>query len=137
MVRKKNSLRVVLTMDLIMQSIVVEVDGEELEPVDSGVCHCSGASRSKPNGSAAGENMPETKGLTGPDAGERILATATSLFALHGYNGVSTRDIASAAQVNEVTIFRHYPRKHDLYLAVMKSGLRQLHLRGDLLTGIS
>jgi len=34
-VRKKNSLRVVLTMDLIMQSIVVEVDGEELEPVDS------------------------------------------------------------------------------------------------------
>jgi transcription antitermination factor NusG len=34
-VRKKNSFRVVLTMDLIMQSIVVEVDGEELEPVDS------------------------------------------------------------------------------------------------------
>jgi AcrR family transcriptional regulator len=60
-----------------------------------------------------------------------------SLFALHGYNGVSTREIASAAQVNEVTIFRHYPHKHDLYLAVMKSGLRQLHLRGDLLTGIA
>lgn len=33
-IRKKNSLRVVLTMDLIMQSIAVEVDGEELEPVD-------------------------------------------------------------------------------------------------------
>src|ERR1039458_5251376 len=82
-------------------------------------------------------DMPETKGIAGPDAGERILATATSLFALHGYNGVSTREIASAAQVNEVTIFRHYPRKHDLYLAVMKSGLRQLHLRGDLLAGIA
>jgi AcrR family transcriptional regulator len=81
--------------------------------------------------------MPETKGIAGPDASERILATATSLFALHGYNGVSTREIASAAQVNEVTIFRHYPSKHDLYLAVMKSGLRQLHLRGDLLTGIA
>jgi AcrR family transcriptional regulator len=60
-----------------------------------------------------------------------------SLFALHGYNGVSTREIASAAQVNEVTIFRHYPRKHDLCLAVMKAGLRQLHLRGDLLTSIA
>jgi AcrR family transcriptional regulator len=81
--------------------------------------------------------MPEMKGLAGPDAGERILATATSLFALNGYNGVSTRQIASAAQVNEVTIFRHYPRKHDLYLAVMKSGLRQLHLRGDLLAAIA
>jgi AcrR family transcriptional regulator len=81
--------------------------------------------------------MPETKGLAGPHAGERILAAATSLFALHGYNGVSTRQIASAALVNEVTIFRHYPRKHDLYLAVMKSGLRQLHIRGDLLTAIA
>jgi AcrR family transcriptional regulator len=81
--------------------------------------------------------MPETKGLAGPDASERILATATSLFAQHGYNGVSTRQIAAAAQVNEVTIFRHYPRKHDLYLAVMKSGLRQFHLRGDLLTCIA
>lgn len=34
-VRKKNSLRCVLTMDLIMQSISVEVDGTELEPVNS------------------------------------------------------------------------------------------------------
>jgi transcription antitermination factor NusG len=45
-VRKKNSLRVVLTMDLIMQSVAVEVDGEELEPLDSGVLNCSGGSRS-------------------------------------------------------------------------------------------
>jgi AcrR family transcriptional regulator len=81
--------------------------------------------------------MSETKGLAGPDAGERIPAKATSLFALHGYNGVSTREIASAAQVNEVTIFRHYPRKHDLYLAVMTSRLQQLHLRGDRLAPIA
>lgn len=80
--------------------------------------------------------MHETTGLTGPRASERILTNATSLFAMHGYNGVSTREIASAAQVNEVTIFRHYPSKRDLYLAVMKSGLQELHLRGDLLAGI-
>jgi transcription antitermination factor NusG len=36
-VRKKNSLRVVLTMDLIMESIAVEVDGSELEQVGSNV----------------------------------------------------------------------------------------------------
>ncbi len=81
--------------------------------------------------------MPETRGLGGQGAGERILATATSLFSVHGYKAVSTREIASAAQVNEVTIFRHYPRKHDLYLAVMKSGLQQLYLRGDLLAAIA
>ena len=34
-VRKKNSFRVVLTLDAIMQSIAVEVDGNELEPIDS------------------------------------------------------------------------------------------------------
>ena len=45
-VRKKNSFRVVLTMDLIMQSIAVEVDGSELEPLGSGVLSCSGGSRS-------------------------------------------------------------------------------------------
>ena len=34
-VRKKNSFRVVLTLDAIMQSFAVEVDGKELEPLDS------------------------------------------------------------------------------------------------------
>lgn len=34
-VRKKNSFRVVLTLDAIMQSIAVEVDASELEPIDS------------------------------------------------------------------------------------------------------
>jgi transcription antitermination factor NusG len=34
-VRKKNSFRVVLTLDTIMQSFAVEVDGNELEPLDS------------------------------------------------------------------------------------------------------
>jgi transcription antitermination factor NusG len=32
--RKKNSFRVVLTLDTIMQSFAVEVDGKELEPLD-------------------------------------------------------------------------------------------------------
>ena len=36
-VRKKNSLRIVLTMDLIRQSMAVEVDARELEPLHSPV----------------------------------------------------------------------------------------------------
>lgn len=67
----------------------------------------------------------------------RILATATDLFARFGYNGVSTRDIASGAQVNEVTVYRHYPRKRDLYVAVLESELQQVHFRGDLLAAIA
>jgi AcrR family transcriptional regulator len=70
-------------------------------------------------------------------AEERILATAAGLFANFGYNGVSTRDIASGAGVNEVTIYRHHPRKRDLYIAVLEAELQQVKLRGDLLARIA
>jgi AcrR family transcriptional regulator len=81
--------------------------------------------------------MPGAKGFILPGAGERILTNAMTLFSLHGYNGVSTREIASAAQVNEITVFRHYPRKRDLYLAVMNSALKEVHFSGELLSGIA
>ena len=77
---------------------------------------------------------------TNPGKGEaeaRILASAAGMFANFGYNGVSTRDIASGAGVNEVTIYRHYPRKRDLYFAVLDAELKQVKLRGDLLSGIA
>jgi AcrR family transcriptional regulator len=70
-------------------------------------------------------------------AEERILLSAAGLFAKLGYNGASTRDIAAEAGVNEVTIYRHYPRKRDLYLAVLDAELQQVKLRGDLLGGIA
>src|SRR5580692_1095549 len=84
------------------------------------------------DGHNAGEHIPKVR-----NAGERILTTATELFARFGYNGVSTRDVALAAQVNEVTVYRHYPRKHDLYLAVLEAELQQLRFRGDLLAGVA
>lgn len=71
------------------------------------------------------------------DVGERILASATILFAGKGYNGVSTRDIASRAGVNEVTIYRHYPHKRDLYMAALDAELQQVKLGGDLLARIA
>jgi AcrR family transcriptional regulator len=70
-------------------------------------------------------------------AGQRILLSAAEHFARLGYNGVSTRDIASGAGVNEVTIYRHFPRKRDLYLAVLDAELQQVKLRGNLLAQIA
>jgi len=81
--------------------------------------------------------MAGMAGTTRGGAEERILTTATTLFAQFGYNGVSTREIAAAAEVSEVTIYRHFPRKRDLYLAVLSLELGEVHLRGDLLTQLA
>ena len=81
--------------------------------------------------------MAGPSGSTRGSTEERILTTAASLFAQFGYNGVSTREIASAAEVNEVTIYRHFPRKRDLYLAVLAAELQRVHLRGELLTRLA
>jgi len=94
----------------------------------------SGSNRNVKSGATLKSTAP---GCSGPGAGERILTTATQLFARFGYNGVSTRDVAAAAEVNEVTVYRHYRRKPNLYLAVLESELRSIHFRGDLLARIA
>lgn len=87
------------------------------------------------NGSTTNGATASSSARSGTD--ERILTTAASLFAQYGYNGVSTREIAAEADVNEVTIYRHFPRKRDLYLAVLSTELQQVHLQGDLLTRLA
>lgn len=67
----------------------------------------------------------------------RILAAAADSFSRSGFSGASTREIASSAGVNEVTIYRHYPRKRDLYLAVLAQELSRVHLRGDQLQEVA
>lgn len=49
-----------------------------------------------------------------------ILKAATKLFSEYGYNGVSTKKIADAAGVNEVTLFRQFKNKSNLLQAVIK-----------------
>jgi AcrR family transcriptional regulator len=81
--------------------------------------------------------MPKTPKSGKGNAEARILVSAAGMFANFGYNGVSTRDIAAGAGVNEVTIYRHYPRKRDLYVAVLDAELQQVKLRGDWLARIA
>ena len=50
---------------------------------------------------------------------QRLLAAALKLFARQGYQGTTTRQIAHAAGVTEAIVFRHFPRKQDLYWAVI------------------
>lgn len=48
-----------------------------------------------------------------------ILKAALSLFAEEGYTAVSTKQIAKQAQVNEVTLFRHFGSKEKLFEATV------------------
>lgn len=49
---------------------------------------------------------------------KRIVALATDLFAEHGYHGVSTRQLAAAADLNIATVHHHVGTKQQLYRLV-------------------
>ena len=51
---------------------------------------------------------------------DEILAAAAEVFAPHGFRGSTTRRIADAAGVNEITIFRQFGSKEALLREAMK-----------------
>jgi len=63
----------------------------------------------------------------------RIIRAAIALFSRQGYHGTSTRDIARLADVSEVTLFRYFERKEDVFWAALASCFDTLTPR---LTGI-
>jgi AcrR family transcriptional regulator len=54
------------------------------------------------------------------DRRQDILTSAMELFAKKGFRGTTTRDLASAAGVNEAIIFRHFTNKEELYSAILE-----------------
>jgi TetR/AcrR family transcriptional regulator len=58
---------------------------------------------------------------------QQIMQAATGLFARQGFNGTTTREIARRARVNEAIIFRHFPRKEDLYWAILENECHPAH----------
>ncbi|NMB89913.1 MAG: TetR/AcrR family transcriptional regulator [Chloroflexi bacterium] len=50
----------------------------------------------------------------------RILRAASQEFGARGYNGATTRAIAGAAGVSELTLFRHFETKENLFQAVLE-----------------
>ncbi|OLT48349.1 hypothetical protein BJF88_16845 [Cellulosimicrobium sp. CUA-896] len=49
----------------------------------------------------------------------QLLAIGEELFASHGYHHISMDDIAARAGVGKPVLYRHFPSKLDLYLAVV------------------
>jgi AcrR family transcriptional regulator len=51
---------------------------------------------------------------------DRLIQSALELFTAQGVGNTTTRSIAERAEVNEVTLFRHFGNKHGLLLAVLE-----------------
>lgn len=58
-----------------------------------------------------------------------ILKVALELFSKHGYGGVSTKQIAKESGVNEVTIFRKFETKSNLFQQVISKYAKE----GDII----
>jgi len=66
-----------------------------------------------------GNAAPAAENTSGSVVRQQILETAIKLFAQRGFRGTTTKEIALAAGVNEVTIFRHFATKQELYSAIL------------------
>lgn len=55
------------------------------------------------------------------DVPSRIIRAAIALFSRQGYHGTSTRDIARLADVSEVTLYRYFEHKEDVFWAALSA----------------
>ncbi len=68
--------------------------------------------------------MSERTLKVGKDTREKILKASATLFSEHGYAGTSTRDIATAVGISQPGLYRHFPTKADIYLALAEEVLQ-------------
>ena len=55
-----------------------------------------------------------------PTAKEKIICAASQLFEENGFGAVTTKEIAKAAGVSEVTVFRNFESKRALFSEILK-----------------
>ncbi len=60
--------------------------------------------------------MPRTGVRGGPQTRAMIAEVAARLFLERGFDTVTVADVAHQAGVSSVTVFKHFPRKEDLFL---------------------
>jgi AcrR family transcriptional regulator len=87
--------------------------------------------------------MPRTGERGGPQTRARILEVSNRLFLEHGYDTVTIAEVARQAGVSSVTVFKHFPRKEDLFLDraddvidLLRSAVRNRAPGVDVLTSL-
>jgi AcrR family transcriptional regulator len=59
--------------------------------------------------------------MSGDQRREGIIKAVRSVFVEKGFHGTTTRELAQAAGVSEALLFKHFPSKEALYLAIQHS----------------
>lgn len=70
--------------------------------------------------------MLDTAGVPEAITRERILLAGADLFAVHGYEAVSLRQICEAARVSKGAVYHHFSSKEDLLSAIVVTALESL-----------
>ncbi len=70
--------------------------------------------------------MARTAGSDGEKTRAAIRDAATVLFAHHGYEAVSTRQIGSGVGVQAAALYRYFPTKEDLLFDIMNGHMQAL-----------
>jgi AcrR family transcriptional regulator len=68
---------------------------------------------------------------------ERILREASRLFAVRGYYGTSTRDIATAVGIRQPSLFHHFPNKEAIFQELLSYSLDDSAVVAEHLAGAS
>jgi AcrR family transcriptional regulator len=74
---------------------------------------------------------------SGRDTRVRILEAAAGKFASFGFRAATMRQIAAAAEVNDVTVYRYFPKKQQLYWAAIEWKVRSSTFNQVALEGLS
>lgn len=80
--------------------------------------------------------MPDTESLEALETREKILATATRLFAEQGYDNTSLSQVAREAKVSKALIFWHFDCKEKLYRSALRKTLEPYFIDADDLEGL-
>ncbi|MBM7819109.1 AcrR family transcriptional regulator [Cellulosimicrobium cellulans] len=78
----------------------------------------TGASEGRARGTAGPPVAARTR-MPRDERRTQLLTIAEELFASHGYHHISMDDIADRAGVGKPVLYRHFPSKLDLYLALI------------------
>ena len=86
-------------------------------------------------GSGPADSSPGTRTrASGQETRRRILAAADDLFSARGYEGVTVRDIAAAANADPALVIRYFKSKVDLFVRVRQRDLQLSPYPGESLT---